>query len=101
MSRTDARALEVPEALPVVPVDVDSDPATAVAAQSRAIEQFFNDRASAIAQATSARGSDSAAPAPTTCPACSAKLSGVEQKLGRCLSCGKTHSASGSVNVGI
>ncbi|MDQ3023091.1 MAG: hypothetical protein M3R04_01705 [bacterium] len=90
MGRTDARALEVPEALPMMPVDTDA--VVAVAAQTQALEQFFSDRAEALTKALPA----------TTCPSCNAKLSVVEQKFERCLSCGKTFSVSNAdINVGL
>jgi hypothetical protein len=70
----------------MMPVDNDQQ-AAAPAASNQLLEQVF-----------AARAVQEQAAAPSTCPSCSAKLSGVELKFERCLSCGKTF---GSTNVAV
>jgi len=95
MGRTDAWALDVP-APPMMPVeaaapDIVANESPAAPAPRTVLDDIF-----------AARKPATATPANSTCPACSARLSDVERKFERCLSCGKSFATSaGSVSVGI
>lgn len=90
MGRTDAWSLQLPEPLPVMP-EVANNVETPVAGVSVQLGDVLSRPApvkSAIAN----------------CPSCKSRLSGVELKLEKCLSCGKSFAASSgaiSVSVGL
>jgi hypothetical protein len=84
MGRTDAWALNVPEAPPIMPRD-ETVAEAPVAQQRQPVEDVFHDSKPQQVAASS-------------CPSCSAKLSGVEQKFERCLSCGKSFAQSASIS---
>jgi hypothetical protein len=94
MGRTDAWSLQLPEPLPVLPEAAEVVASSAVT--SSQLAEVLN-RAQSVPPASVQPKSSLSA-----CPACKASLSGVEQKLEKCLSCGKSFAgAAGSVSVSV
>jgi ribosomal protein L37AE/L43A len=95
MGRTDAWSLQLPEPLPVMPEANDMVAAPAMSGSQLA--EILNRQ-----QPQPAAFEQQAKSAISACPACSASLSGVEQKFEKCLSCGKSFAGgAGSISVSV